>query len=102
MGYMTAAPGNAKKIVATTNQVTIICDLVPIHTGADENNFFQNCCWGSDMFIYLAHMWLCLLALTAPAGWQTFKSLSGLDSIPIPAEMGGSHHRLHSDNSADI
>lgn len=53
------------------------------------------------MFIYLAHMWLCLLALTAPAGWQLFKSLSALDSIPIPAEMGGSHRGLHSDNGAD-
>lgn len=59
-----------------------ICDPVPIHTGADEKK-------KTDMFIYLAHMWLCLLALTAPAGWQLFKSLSGLDSIPIPAEMGG-------------
>lgn len=58
-----------------------ICDPVPIHIGADEKK--------TDMFIYLAHMWLSLLALTAPAGWQLFKSLSGLDSIPIPAEMGG-------------
>lgn len=83
-------------------QATIICDPVPTHSEADENNLFQSCYWGSDMFIYLAHMWLCLLALTAPAGWQLFKSLSALDSIPIPAEMGGLHCGLHSDNSADI
>lgn len=83
-------------------QAMIICDPEPVHTGTDENNLFQSCYWGSDMFIYLAHMGLCLLALTAPAGWQLFKSLSGLDSIPIPAELGGLRCGSHRDHRSDM
>lgn len=56
-------------------QAMIICDPEPVHTGTDENNLFQSCYWGSDMFIYLAHMGLCLLSTDSSCRLAAFQKL---------------------------